>query len=85
MKSKRLGKGLEALIPQVSKEDETMHDRLLDEVGVSEVQSNPFQPRGDFDQKGLNELKQSMIERGMSVEEIERVLAATSSKEKEDK
>jgi len=34
--------------------------------------------------KADNQLKRSMIERGMSVEEIERVLAATSPKDKDD-
>jgi len=65
MKSKRLGKGLEALIPQISDDEETAHDRSLSEVEVASVHANPYQPRSDFDQKGLNELKQSISENGV--------------------
>jgi ParB family chromosome partitioning protein len=65
MKSKRLGRGLEALIPQISPEDEEKREDMLFEVNVTSVHANPFQPRSDFDQKGLNELKQSISENGV--------------------
>ena len=65
MKSKRLGKGLEALIPQISDDEDTAHDRSLSEVEVASVHANPYQPRSDFNQKGLNELKQSISENGV--------------------
>ncbi|MFX0208086.1 MAG: ParB/RepB/Spo0J family partition protein [Candidatus Hodarchaeota archaeon] len=65
MKNKRLGKGLEALIPQISDEEEKKQGERLFEVEVSKVRANPFQPRIEFDQIGLNELKQSILENGV--------------------
>ena len=65
MKPKRLGKGLEALIPQVSPEDEKTRGDVLFEVAVDKVRANPFQPRTQFDRDGLEELKQSVLENGI--------------------
>jgi ParB family chromosome partitioning protein len=65
MKPKRLGKGLEALIPQVSPEDEKTRGDVLFEVAVDKVHANPFQPRTRFDRDGLEELKQSVLENGI--------------------
>ena len=65
MKSKRLGKGLEALIPQITPEDDEKRKESLAEVATDKVRPNPFQPRVDFDRKGLDELKQSIIENGV--------------------
>ena len=65
MKSKRLGKGLEALIPQVSPEEEESRRDALFEVDVARVRANPFQPRTEFDREGLKELEQSIVENGV--------------------
>lgn len=65
MKPKRLGKGLEALIPQMSPEDEKARGDVLFEVAVDKVRANPFQPRTRFDRDGLEELKQSVLENGI--------------------
>jgi ParB family chromosome partitioning protein len=65
MKRKRLGKGLEALIPQVSPEEEAMRSDSLIVVEVSKVRPNPFQPRMELDPKRLDELKQSIVENGV--------------------
>jgi len=65
MKNRRLGKGLEALIPQISSEDERLHADRLFEVEVAKVRANPFQPRTEFDQRSLEELKQSILENGV--------------------
>ena len=65
MKNRRLGKGLEALIPQISSEDERLHGDRLFEVEVAKVRANPFQPRTEFDRRGLEELKQSILENGV--------------------
>ncbi len=65
MKPRRLGKGLEALIPQVSPEDEKTRKDVLFEVSVDKVHANPFQPRTQFDRDGLEELKQSVLENGI--------------------
>lgn len=64
MKHKRLGRGLEALIPQVTEEDASRKESLGD-IEVSMVQFNPFQPRLDFSRTQLNELKQSILENGV--------------------
>lgn len=67
MKSKRLGKGLSALIPdQVESPGtpETTNNQLV-EVKVTEVKPNPYQPRVKFDQQALTELKDSIREKGL--------------------
>ena len=65
MKNKRLGKGLEALIPQMSPEEESEKGERLFEIEVPRIRANPFQPRTEFDKKGLDELKQSIMENGV--------------------
>ncbi len=65
MKHKRLGRGLEALIPQVSPDEENHLDEMLCKVDVERVRPNPFQPRGEFDRDGLEKLKQSIQENGV--------------------
>ena len=67
MKKQRLGKGLGALIPQsdaVSVVDENGNEQLL-EVDVKLVKPNPYQPREEFDRQALEELKLSIIEKGL--------------------
>jgi ParB family chromosome partitioning protein len=64
MAVKRLGKGLGALIPDISLDDKPQTERLK-EVEISEVQPNPFQPRETFDPAALEELKQSIAENGV--------------------
>ena len=65
MKNKRLGKGLEALIPQISGEEADAPDRNLTDIEVSRVEANPYQPRMDFDPKHLDELKRSIEANGV--------------------
>ncbi len=67
MAVKRLGKGLGALIPEMSTEDAEQGkspERLRD-VDVARVKPNPFQPRETFDPVALEELKQSISENGV--------------------
>jgi ParB family chromosome partitioning protein len=64
-KPKRLGKGLEALIPQVSEEEKAVRGDALDSIPVSQIRSNPLQPRLAFDRRKLDELKQSITENGL--------------------
>ena len=64
MKSKRLGRGLEALIPQVTPEEEAVEGRALSDIAVSKVRANRLQPRVQFDAKSLEDLKQSIVENG---------------------
>lgn len=63
MATRRLGRGLHALIPEVSEED-GQPSRVRD-ITVSLILPNPFQPRTDFDPKSLEELKRSVAENGL--------------------
>lgn len=65
MKSKRLGRGLEALIPQMTPEELETRGESLSQVLVSQIQANPQQPRSVFDRQKLEELKQSILENGL--------------------
>ena len=60
----RLGRGLSALIPDVPSDQNSRYGRLED-VEISEVVPNPFQPRETFDAAALEELKQSIAENGV--------------------
>ncbi len=64
MATQRLGKGLSALIPDLSEEDVDRKDKLT-EIAVSQISPNPFQPRLEFDPEALEELKQSISENGV--------------------
>ncbi len=73
-----LGKGLSALIPQASpgiqqpsEAQETPQQQQIPSEGniahveLSKVRPNPFQPRADFNQDALDELKQSIAQKGI--------------------
>ncbi len=67
MKTKRLGKGLGALIPDQAeglRDVDRSNDQLL-EVNVAEVKPNPYQPRINFNERALAELKESIREKGL--------------------
>ena len=63
-RSNRLGRGLEALIPQITPEEEGGR-HALDSIEISRIRTNPKQPRTGFDKKSLEELKQSITENGV--------------------
>jgi len=70
MAVKRLGKGLGALIPEMSSASAqgsapAQPVERLNEIEVSKVKPNPFQPRETFDPAALQELKQSIGENGV--------------------
>ena len=67
MKTKRLGKGLGALIPDQIDNDLMAgdDDSQLIEVRVTDVKPNPYQPRLKFDPAALAELKDSIREKGL--------------------
>jgi ParB family chromosome partitioning protein len=52
-----LGRGLSALIPADAK---TTTSSILREIPVSSIESNPFQPRGRFDEDSLSSLTESI-------------------------
>ena len=63
MEKKALGKGLSALIPErVEETHKNVSDSL---VNVNRIKPNPFQPRENFDKKRLDELVQSIREKGV--------------------
>ena len=57
-----LGKGLEALIPQMTEDEGNV---LTQTVRVSELSPNPYQPRREFDPDKLRELVDSIREHGV--------------------
>jgi ParB family chromosome partitioning protein len=61
MERKALGKGISALIP----EKETEKGEKIIYVNLEQIKPNPFQPREDFDSQGLEELVQSIKEKGV--------------------
>lgn len=61
MERRALGKGISALIPDVGPDQK----EAVVYVRLEQVKPNPFQPREDFDQQGLEELTQSIKEKGM--------------------
>ena len=67
MKTKRLGKGLSALIPEQDDIQVAGIEDLeqLRQINVSEVKPNPYQPRIKLDQQALTELKDSIEQKGL--------------------
>lgn len=57
---KRLGKGLNALISDISADEETVEN-----ISIDECRTNPYQPRKSFDADAIEELKISIIEYGI--------------------
>lgn len=61
MERKALGKGISALIP----EKETGRKVEILYVQTDQIKPNPFQPREDFDTQSIEELAQSIREKGV--------------------
>ncbi|MFO7891469.1 MAG: ParB/RepB/Spo0J family partition protein [bacterium] len=64
MKTKRLGKGLDALIPGDLSEEEKSN-AAIEGIEIAKIKTNPYQPRTDFDRKRLRELTDSIKEKGV--------------------
>lgn len=64
MERRALGKGLGALIPEKAV-DSAAHKEEIIYVQSGQIKPNPFQPREDFDQQGIEELAQSIKEKGV--------------------
>ena len=64
MERKALGKGLSALIPDKSIAVENHKEEII-YVQSGQIKPNPFQPREDFDQLSIEELAQSIKEKGV--------------------
>jgi len=66
MERRALGKGLGALIPEkVLESSGGVHKEEIIYVQSGQIKPNPFQPREDFDQKNIDELAQSIKEKGI--------------------
>jgi ParB family chromosome partitioning protein len=76
MSKQRLGRGLDALIPRAetkeisidSKEirfDDGQSVGVIAKIEIAKIKPNPYQPRETFDRTALEELKQSIIEKGV--------------------
>ena len=70
-----LGRGLSALIPspslpEISIRQDVVHrdtgeTGIIAGIEIASIQPNPFQPRTEFDEKALDELRQSIVEKGV--------------------
>ncbi len=64
MERRALGKGLSALIPEKAVVGETHKEEII-YVQSGQIKPNPFQPRENFDQQSIEELAQSIKEKGV--------------------
>ncbi|MFA5223929.1 MAG: ParB/RepB/Spo0J family partition protein [Candidatus Omnitrophota bacterium] len=64
MERRALGKGLGALIPEQVVEGGVHREEIV-YVQSGQIKPNPFQPREDFDQTSIEELAQSIKEKGV--------------------
>ena len=62
---KRLGRGLGGLLQSTVAEPTPQEIRTADSLPVSEIRTNPYQPRRHFDEAALAELKASIAEHGV--------------------
>ena len=70
---KALGRGLEELFNNEPMDYEKIEDKIIEEtdndsiieIPLSELRSNPYQPRKNFDEKALQELADSIKEHGV--------------------
>jgi ParB family chromosome partitioning protein len=64
-KKKALGRGLSALIDGADELAEKEIGSSVNEIEISKISANPFQPRTKFDEEALNELAASIKEIGI--------------------
>jgi ParB family chromosome partitioning protein len=69
-----LGRGLESLIPRpaptpvspsLTRQDDGESNEIVANIDIGKIQNNPYQPRADFDPVTLDELKRSIMEKGI--------------------
>ena len=65
MERRALGKGLGALIPEHISADLSSHKEEIIYVQTGQIKPNPFQPREEFNQASIEELAQSIKEKGV--------------------
>lgn len=71
-KKKEIGKGIRALLANIESDNTVTKKDNLDsdtgsttEVDIKAIEANPFQPRTEFDEEKLNELKESIATFGV--------------------
>ncbi|MCY1632836.1 ParB/RepB/Spo0J family partition protein [Marinifilum sp. D737] len=64
-KKSALGRGLGALIDDVDEVQAKPVKSVSNEIEISKIEANPYQPRTKFDEEALNELAQSIKELGI--------------------
>lgn len=76
MSKQRLGRGLDALIPRSATREISIDSKdlrfddgqsvgVIAKIELSKIKPNPYQPRENFDRASLEELKQSIVEKGV--------------------
>ena len=60
--AKALGKGFAALFPESKLEKE---NEIVQEIFIDEIRPNPYQPRKNFSDDSIEELKSSIVEHGV--------------------
>ena len=66
MSSKRLGKGINAIInPKLKKNVNSLNNPVINKVKIKDIKPNPNQPRRNFDEKSLEELSMSIKSKGV--------------------
>ncbi len=65
MANKRLGKGLRALIPDIPEDESEERSNAIQDIEVQKIRPNPFQPRAKFNESKLEDLKNSIAEKGI--------------------
>jgi len=63
MTAKRLGKGINAIIPEFPQGIDLVNQ--IAEIEIEKVRANPHQPRKEFNLRAMKELKQSIRENGI--------------------
>lgn len=67
-KKKGLGRGLEALIPQIihmNEEEENISDNVVELININKIYPNKNQPRKDFEKETISELAESIKKHGI--------------------
>lgn len=65
MERRALGKGLGSLIPEMPADSTGIKKEEIAYVHIEQIKPNPFQPREDFNQENIDELAQSIKEKGV--------------------
>ena len=66
MSSKRLGKGINAIInPKLKKNVNSLNNPVINKVKIKDIKPNRNQPRRNFDEKSLEELSMSIKSKGV--------------------